>query len=278
MYERNYHSRLLKSDKVAEEKKQKRPFPWSTFFWILGIVFFISAVVYLIKVPQFQIKEVFVQGAVVEDKDEISNLVKNELEGKYLSFLPKTSILLANPKSLAKSIHSKYPRIKNVEVLRNTLDSLLVNITEYEGKYLWCDTSKCSFMSEDGVVFADAPYFSGDAYLKIFIGKGAQYPFTAIDQNELGVVSEISSKLHDINIDLTEFHFVSEYKLDLVFVHNSVNTHIYIDPTRNIDNALEVLYTGLKTNPLSDMYKDSNKILEYLDLRFSDKVVYKFQQ
>ena len=80
-----------------------------------------------------------------------------------------------------------------------------------------------------------------------------------------------------INIDPIEIHFEQNHKIDLIFVHNSRPTHIYFDQNREVDKSLEVLYTGLKTAPLSNMYKNTEKVLEYLDLRFSDKIVYKFQ-
>jgi len=276
MYERNYHNNLLKRNNVVE-KKEKRPFRWNIFFWIIGALIFVSGIIYLIKFPQFQIKEVLVKGAVVVEEESISNLVMNDLNGEYLSYLPKTSILLANTNKIQEKIKNKFPRFKNIKVTRNSLDSLIVEVEEYDGKYLWCIDTDCSFMSENATVFAPAPYFSGDAYLKVFVGEKSDYPFVPINESQLEMISNIVDKLRGIAIVVTEFNFVSEYKIDLVFTHNDTSAHIYIDPTKDIDSSLLVLYTGLRTEPLAAMYRDSTKILEYLDLRNSSKVVYKFQ-
>lgn len=278
MYERSYHSKVLKSDKIPKEKKVNwlnRPFPWQKFFWTFGILVFLGIVIYLIREPRFQITEVYIEGTEVVDSEEVSNFVKNSLEGSYLYFLPRTSILLSNVRKVKREVVSAFPRFEDIEVKRHTLSSLSVEIKEYQAKYIWCD-NECSFMNKNGVVFASAPYFSGDAYLKIYIGEIDRYPFIPITKSEIEMIENIVDKLNAINISLTEFHFESDRKLDILFVHNNHASHIYIDPTKDIETTLEALYTGLRTMPLSGMFKDESKRLEYLDLRFSDKVVYKF--
>ncbi len=278
MYERTYHSKVLKVDPAKPDPKS---FPWKRVIVIASVAVVLVGFVLLTRIPKWQVTDVVVNGTQVADPEEVSLFVKAPLEGKYLSLMPKASILLVHPKRIARAVHTAFPRFKEVEVNRSAMNALTVDAVEYEGKYLWCqrtsETDGCSFMDELGTVFAPAPYFSGDAYLKIFVGETAVYPFTPISSEQLALVTMLDEKLRAISIDPQSFDFVSEHELSIAFVHHGRPSVMKIDPTRDVNTALEALFSALRTDPLRAQYADSSKILEYLDLRFSNKVVYKFQ-
>lgn len=271
MYERTYHANVLK--KEVEPKKRPK-FSWTKFIIIVGTLIFCSLVIFLIKVDRFQVKSVEVVGTKVSDPIDVSQFVISKLQGNYLWFLPKTSIILVRPKQLEGNIKDNFPRFKNVIVERSGMSVLSVNVEEYPGVYLWCD-EVCSFMDETGVVFAEAPYFSGSAYLKIYIGERKKFPFQPITEEQLKQIKMIYDRLSSIGIQPMEFHYGSERKLTILYLKDGNIVEIYFDSKSNIETDLETLYTGLHTEPLSSMYK--TQVLKYLDLRFSNKVVYKFE-
>jgi hypothetical protein len=156
--------------------------------------------------------------------------------------------------------------------------SLKVTVTEYTGTYLWCDsTDVCSFMDDTGAVFADSPFFSGNAYLKIYSGKRAPYPFYPVTMDQIALISHIKDRLESIDIDPLLFAFSSDHLLSVVFIHNDSRTTIMFDPTEDTDQMLETLYGGLRTEPFADLYHNHSKVLQYIDLRFANKLIYKFQ-
>ncbi len=277
MYERTYHSKVLKADPAKPEKKS---FPWKRVIVIASVVVVLVGFVVLTRIPAWQVTNVVVNGTQVADPEEVSLFVKAPLEGNYLSLMPKASILLVHPNRIARAVHTAFPRFKEVEVDRSAMNTLSVDVEEYKGIYLWCqhgETDECSFMDELGTVFAPAPYFSGDAYLKLFVGNTAPYPFTPITTEQLALVMMLDEKLRAISIDPESFDFKSEHELSIDFIHHGRPSVMKIDPTRDMDTALEALFSALRTDPLRAQYADSSKVLEYLDLRFSNKVVYKFQ-
>ncbi len=275
MYERTYHEKVLKQDTNTVSKKR---FPWKRIMLSIGGVLLIVGGVFLIRVPQFQIRTVTVTGTNVADPIDVSQFVLGELEGTYLFVLPKSSILLASPKKITARISDRFPRFKEVDVKRDSMRSLSVAVTEYPGAYLWCDSEDvCSFMDETGTVFADAPYFSGSAYVKLYGAERQPYPFYPITAEQLATMRTIATHLEAIDIDPIEFHFDTDRKTTVVFSHRGTRATILFDPNRDVLAALDVLYSGLRTDPLKKMYHDQTQVLEYLDLRFSNKVVYKFQ-
>lgn len=275
MYERTYNSRVLKTEEKPS-KKQKGRFPWKRVLIIAAIVALLVGSVVLMRAPKFQVVTVHVEGANVSDPVDISQFALNTLGGKYLWILPKTSVFLVNNDSIATAIKEVFPRLKEVEVDRDGASSLRVTVIEYPGVYLWCDDA-CAFMDETGTVFADAPYFSGSAYLKLYIGGREQYPFTPITVDQVAMVSTLKSRLEAIDIVPLAMKFESPHKLSIYFAHFTHEAVIYVDPNEDIDQALNTLYSGLRTESVARQYHDPNKVLQYLDVRFANKLIHKFQ-
>ena len=274
MYQRSYHERVLKHDGPAPVPR----ISWKKIIYIASGLAVAVGIIWCIKTPRFQITQVSVQGANVADPTELSQFVLDQLDGRYLYFFPKTSVILVSPDNLARAINVQYPRFRSVVVSRDSMRSLKVTVDEYSGLYLWCDGDEvCSFMDETGTVFADAPYFSGSAYLKIYKGDREAYPFSALTQDETTRITHIYEQLRAIDIDPISVSFDTPQTLRVVFVHKGARARILFDPSKDIDTQLEVLYSGLRTQPLASMYHSSTQVLEYLDVRFDNKLVYKFQ-
>lgn len=274
MYERTYNSRVLKTE---DKKPQKRKgFPWKSVLIASGVAVVLVGIVFLVRVPRFQVKTINVVGTNVVDPSDISQFGLNTLEGTYAWVLPKTSIFLVSNDTMANLIAKRFPRLKSVEVDRDGMNSLRVTVVEFPGVYLWCDDA-CAFMDEQGTVFADAPYFSGSAYLKIYIGTREQYPFVPITVAQIQMVAYLKERLEAIDIAPVSVRFDSDRRLIVGFIHHTHEAGIYFDPTEDIDQALETLYSGLRTEGVARQYHDSSKVLQYLDVRFANKLIYKFQ-
>jgi cell division septal protein FtsQ len=276
MYERTYHKAVLKTE--SEPQKKRRRINWKLLVRLLVAVAIVVGVIVLICLPRLQVKTVTVAGANVVDPADVSAFVQQHLQGHELLLLPKTSIFLIHEHSLALDIKQHFSRLQTVSVKRTTFSSLTVTVTEYQGVALWCsDETTCYFMDQNGVVFAPAPYFSGDAYPKIFDGTFQHLPFQAITADQNAAVSLLMARLPIIGIMPEEFHFASSHELDIVFNHNGSQATLLFDPTTDTNEALVALYTGLRTNPLATKYQDPTQVLQYIDLRFENRVVYKFQ-
>lgn len=275
MYERTYNSRVLKTDDQPSKKK-KGGLRWKRILIIVGIVGVIVGIVVLIRSPKFQVRSINVVGTSVSDPVDISTFALNTLGGTYAWILPRTSVFLISPESIAEAVKEAFPRLSSVVVDRDGVDSLRVAVTEYPGVYLWCD-EECSFMDETGTVFADAPYFSGSAYLKIYIGTREQFPFSPISPQQIQLIATLKERLEAIEIVPLSMRFESEHKLTVGFIHQRNHAVIYMDPSEDVETTLETLYSALRTETVARLYRDPSKRLEYLDVRFANKLIYKFQ-
>jgi hypothetical protein len=276
MYEKSYHKTVLKTE--AKPEKRRSRINWKLVLGLLGGIALIAGLIVLIKLPSWQVQHIEVEGAHVADPGDVSEFVTMELQGRKLFFLPKTSIILVPEHKLEKDLKAQFSRFQTVSVSRKNFSTLTVTVSEYQGVYLWCsDEDTCFFMDQNGIAFAPAPVFSGSAYIKIFAGTAQPLPFQALTMHQEQMVDMLKDKLPVLSINPTEFHFDNDHKVEVMFNHDGHQASLFFDPTLDTQQALNALFSGLRTNPLATKFHESSHILDYIDLRFSNRVVYRFE-
>lgn len=276
MYEKTYKANVLKQ---KDSPKKGRRFPWKRLLLgiiVLGVLFGIG---YFLRHPNFQIKSISVIGTTVIDEEDVSSSIRSQLQGSWLWIFPRTSVLLVNDKAIERNLKEQFSRIETISVKRTNLHSIVATIKEFDAVYLWCtEEDSCYFMDERGVVYSRAPVFSGTAYPKLFTKTELQeLPFQGMKLIDLEQIATLQRRLSEINITPVAFRVRSSRELQVDFLHNKTIARLLIDPTTPTDTSLEYLFSGIRTAPLSDLFHNDNKKLLYIDVRFSNKVVYKFE-
>lgn len=280
MYEKTYKAKVLgQSDTPI--KKSRKFLTWKKIIFIfifLGLLFGIGS---LLRSSKMQVDTFTTLGTSVLDTREIEDEVRSQLVGTWLWIFPRTSVLLVNDKAIERALKEKFSRIETVNVRRTNLHSIEITIKEFDAVYLWCSSVEddCYFMDKQGVVYSKAPVFSGSAYPKLFTGAPLEtLPFVGMASLELGRVAELQEKLSEINITPVAFRNISPRELQIDFLHNKTIAKLQIDPTTSTTTSLEYLFSGIRTEPLASLFRNENKKLLYIDVRFPNKVVYKFDQ
>jgi hypothetical protein len=285
MYERTYNNKVLRQRAPEEDqkgKRRRRRFPLRRVIRVAIWILVGAIVVILIRLPQLRVTEVAVVGTNVADPEDVSLFVRSQIEGNFLYVFPKASMLLVPTASITKWTSRQFPRFESVDVRRKGVHGLIVTVVEHQGAYLWCgnegqEDPSCFFMTKDGLVFAPAPFFSGDAYPKLYIGQKQELPFSPLTDKQLSTVQLLLERLPKVGIHPTAFREVSEHELDVIFSHNNRDARLMLDPDIDMEQVLENLATALATDPLHTSFMSSTKQLDYLDARFANKVVYKFK-
>lgn len=279
MYERNYHKEVLKQKGVEKEKPNKR-FSWKKALITFLILGFLVGIFFLLRAPRLQVVSFNVSGTEVLDNEDIKINLQKQLEGKWLWFFPRTSTFLLDTDKLESNLKKEFSRIEEVVIKRDRLNAISVEIKEYGATYLWCTQSEvCYFMDKNGVVYNSAPVFSGSAYTKIVSSFPIEpLPFQALSVSQISQINELEKGLLGINISPTAFNLINDKKIEIDFLHNKSISKIILDPQIKTQSSLEYLFSALRTQDFSNLFTNENKKLLYIDLRFSNKVVYKFSQ
>ncbi|MFZ2072683.1 MAG: FtsQ-type POTRA domain-containing protein [Minisyncoccia bacterium] len=285
---------ILSSKRLEELKKKKRKILRNKilFFVFIFLVFFIG-LAFLSRWQNLNINTVVVSGNKVIDTKSIEEIANQNIKGHYLWLFPKSNFIIYPQHKIEKELKNKFKRIKSLSVNEKNIKTLEISVSEYEGKYLWCgytipelnnnSSQKCYFSDSDGYIFDEAPYFSGNVYFK-FYGKTSSNTedpsgYYFMTDNFKKIIS-FKETLEKMNLKLSAFFEEDNGDMNIYLYSDSTNLSsgpkIIFRKDADFEKIAENLQAALTTEPLLSDFKNKYSSLLYIDLRFGNKVYYKF--
>ncbi len=261
---------------------------------LFGILFFtcIFGAVYFFRYPKFQIRSVSVSGNLIIDSGEIETAVMSMLSGKYAFVIPKTNVFLYPKNNIHAKLLDMFPRIESLLISKNSSNQININIKEAHAVALWCgekfknitpDTD-CYFTDMAGKIVALAPYYSGDIYVRFFgeVPIGAtNTPLGKFVMNEelFAKLLKFSEEVRGLGLKVMDIAVVEkgecQFMIDIGGDKHAPIRFLLKDDFRVLNSNL----TAAITKPeLAKKYKAESANLQYFDLRFKNKVYYKFEE
>ncbi len=285
---------VLHSPRLSELKKRRRRVVINKILLLVfcfALIFTLST--YLSRLPNLNIAEIQVVGNKVVDTDAIKKVAQEQIAGKYAWLFPKTNILFYPKNNIIHALRKNFTRLQDITLSVKQNKILEITIIERVPKYTWCgavtpelnsnSNQKCYFMDDSGYIFDEAPFFSGQVYFKF-------YGFTDIPNQEplsasfaKGIFSKligfkdvlIAMGLKPVAIYLTN---TGDAEVFLASAPGSSSQPwIFVKANADFQSVAENLQTALTTEPLQSKLKTKYSSLMYIDLRYGNKVFYKFQ-
>jgi len=270
----------------VKEKKRFKRLVWSYF------ILFLSAVLFLILVllshwERLAIEQIEISGNRAVESSEIDQIVRGSLGGNYFYTFSRRNIFSYPRSTMKQKLMAEIPYLGGVD-FNITENILQVTVTEREPRALWCLESDCYYIDETGFVFSLAPNFSDNIFLKIS-GPGASDPVgtkpVALDlfsyiMNSAQLLPTVfldqdlfEVQIFKVNIiDDRDYEFVLSQSLANEKIHWTLKFSRQNDFLRELDN----LSTVLASENFQEEYRLSGGRLEYIDLRFGNKIFYLF--
>ncbi|MFA4975161.1 MAG: hypothetical protein WC839_01170 [Candidatus Paceibacterota bacterium] len=299
---------VLSSPRLVELKKKKHQIlRRKILFFLLLFILITTFLSFFSKWKEVNINNIVVLGNKVIETKTITDLVNEKITGNYFYFFPKTNFLFFPKNEIIKGLREKFKRLDNISLNIKNIKTLEISLSERTALYTWCgdtlpelnnlesnitDKNKCYFMDENGYIFDEAPYFSDDVYLK-FYGK------TDVERLESGSpTSEINpSGSYFLQTNFKKIISFKEtikklgMKPSAFFAEDNGDAKMFLSsssaskmgPSINfkidfdMNKAIENLQSVLTTEPLQSDFKNKYNSLIYIDLRFGNKVYYKFR-
>jgi len=273
---------MVRDIRGAEYVKQKRKTLQIRLGVFITSLFLLGGLsVWLSGLKSIQIDTVTISGATVLPALTLEKSVREVLLGKYLRLFPKANIFLYKKKEIEKKLLTDFPRIQSVDIATFDNHILSIIIVEREPFALWCDTlpllgsvSKCYFLDSDGFVFDHAPQFSGNAYFKYYgflpyeAPIGSYYLSSTTQFHELSGFVENAQKL-----DITPLYMTVQ-DTDSFELYVFGGGKILLDTRESLIKVFERFSALLKTPNLVPR-KGGELLVEYIDLRFGNKMFFK---
>ena len=288
---------ILTSPRIEEikHKHRVRNFRLLIILFII-IILLIGSLSYLSSNPKITINNIVITGNHIISTQDLESKIKDDLNGRYLYLFNKSNSLIYPNQKIYDDLITFFPRINTLTIYRDNWKTLHVEITERMGSYLYCGPivpeiindvgENCYFINNDGYIFDKAPYFSGNVYFKYYV---------KITDNNIQVENPLmknilnTDRFHEIVrfIDgVTSIGFKPIY-MDIkddgtytVYLNHNLNDTapiIIFKKENDLETILSNLSTAMKKGEFADEINSKYTKLQYIDLRFKNKVLYKFQ-
>lgn len=260
---------------MEESKKRKRKNFFRRTILISGIfcVFALFGLAAFFFLPDFQIKEIDVQGnKKISDEDITANIL-TVISGRYFLIFPKDNIFIVSEEEIEQILTSVYPALEEIYLKKRFPAKLLVNVREREPIAVLCKGQQCAFIDSSGYVFERAPYFSGGVFLKFIDNreenKEIQFKSKFIDMEEYRKILEFKNKFSRTGLETNEV--VLEKDGVYRFITNE-GWFVLLNDRSDLESPFDNFVLALNSE-----IKEKRADLEYIDLRFGNKVYYKFK-
>jgi cell division septal protein FtsQ len=283
---------VLNSPHLSKLKKHRRRVVLEKILIsLLGLLAVFFSAVYLSRLNSLNINDIEISGNKVVSTEMIKTIIEQQLAGKYLGLFPKTNLLFYPKNKIENALQNQLQRLKNIDLKIQNNKILQVSVTERIPTYLWCGADlptnaaaeNCYFMDTDGYIFDTAPYFSGEVYFKFYGGANinAVSPLGSYfsEQNFQQLIS-FKNILLSLNLTPVALDDTNDGNMTMLLsrgISLAADPKILFKADADFENVAENLQTALTTEPLQSEFKNKYASLEYIDLRFGNKVYYKFQ-
>lgn len=253
----------------------------------LGVLFAIVCVIaglfaWFTHSERFAIADVVVHGNKVIEGEALGAQALGALQGKYLGVFKKDNTLIYPKDTVRTLLHDTYSRIKDISISRDGAQALDVFVEEHEPFALWCGSKhvpdeRCYFIDETGYIFDVAPNFSGDVYIRYYGDIGTTTPLRAsyITPETMKRVADFLVLLEKVSFEPLAFSVTvdGDYVIE---VRGGVS--LLVAPDAPLVQVLENLAVVTESEKFREAMQDSERTLEYIDMRFDNKVFYRFQE
>jgi hypothetical protein len=276
----------------SRQLRRKRLFLKGIFF-IAAVFILTGGCISLFYMPKFKITGITIEGALVLDKEQVREEITNILKEKFFGIIPYDNIFIFPKKEIISDLLRNLPIIKNVSINRNFPNNISLLIDEREPEAIWClnqnppsatstqaaisdnfslnMTVSCAFIDGGGFVFGIAPFFSGSIFLKFFderkepagIGKNI------LSADEFRKLLLFGNLLLQNNIEVLKITVKDDGFYE---INTGEGWKILMNDKTDANSAFSNLKLVLDSN-----IKEKRPQLDYLDLRFGNKVYFKYK-
>ena len=285
---------MLTSPRIIEMRHNRRVrnFRLSILFFIL-LITIIGAASYFSGDKHVVIENINIKGNKIIDKIDIESIIFKDISGKYFHLFARSNSFIYPHGQIYNDLISNFPRIKTLSINRDGLKSLNIEITERYGSFLFCGPSiptnkddigdNCYFINSDGYIFDKAPYFSGNVYFKYY-GKIEGEETDPLGKQMMNInsfhkLSGFIDGISAIGFNPISIEVGQDGINNLYLSHKSADTtpKIIFKNDNDFDLIKDNLALAMKKKEFAEEINSKYNTLLYIDLKFNNKVLYKFQ-
>ncbi|MDP3710253.1 MAG: FtsQ-type POTRA domain-containing protein [bacterium] len=224
----------------------------------------------------WRIKRIEFSGIVALEESLLRETVSEYLKGFRFGFLPNDLYFFINKESLTANLKEKFPRVEKIRVSKDFPDKLMIEISERGLFGILCERGEdqnCFLLDKEGVVYEEAPKSTGHLIPKVEVDNKALKPGAKVFTDDLIRQFEEASRASSVFTGsfLVSYDLFSKIPREIQAV-NSEGVRLYLNTGDDFKKIFELLKAVLEKE-----IKEKRPLLDYVDLRFGNKIFYKFK-
>jgi len=263
-------------------------------FWLILITTFIIAGAYFIisgdrSVNFLEIKKIEVAGAGKNvNQQEIESLASQQFEQKRFWLFSQKNVLFFNKKQLKASLAGSY-LFSDIKIKKRIPGKIIIIIKEKDLSLVWMSGSEKYYLDLEGVVVKQIDSEQSEAqqlkdgtsviragivnenYAIVYDQSNSSVSLgqSAIKPQLANFITELHNRLQsDANLESSYYSIASPFS-DQIILTTVEGWQVYFRTTDTVSSQISRLITILQQRV------DNRSRLEYIDLRFQEKVFYK---
>ena len=251
-------------------RKRKRQF-WLSFGAVVFILILLSCFSFISSLDFFQVKTINVSGGTSKEVWAAESAAEQALGGQSFFFFTRTDIFFVSASNIAKDIVNSISSIASVSVSKKYFSEIDIVLEEKAPSAVWCLDSACDSLDSSGIAFASAQIPPSSNLIIFANGNIPHIGAAPLPAEEFIPLLIFAGDLPQRGIYASNIGIVGASEAD---IYIGTSTKLIVDPTKDLSAPLGNLDRLLMSK---DSVINIHNIfsLQYLDLRFPDKVFYK---
>jgi cell division septal protein FtsQ len=271
------------SEKFEQKRRKKRIIKFSILVGLFVLLFF--SVSYYSGHKSITISTIEISATNYLDEEFVINEVQQMLAGRYFFLFARNNFLILPKTEIKENILSQNVFIEDVSIEVRGLNHLVINIYEHGPVAKWCmkNSGSCYLVNQDGLIYVEEArqlnsnhtlQFSDDKIISLF---GA-YDDTEdvigqyyLESNLFRSVLNLIKKLEELGFKVSHLNTRDH---ESITIYSEERPYLLISKYSNLEQVFQNLKTTIETEELNRAQLGN---LEYIDLRFGNKVYYKIK-
>ncbi len=276
-------STLTSKQAILHEKNRIHTKRKRIFFLVLFILLIVGFF-YVIRKPFLRFQNVNVSGNTLVELSDVKSFIDNKIVGYKFFLIPRNSIIFLKKLDLERDVLNKFPRLSVVSITGSKELNVVLSEPIFESMYcsLTGDLSlptSCALLHSDGKIGSTAPIYSHSPYFTFYkkLDILPEIGSHILGVEEINRISKLSDEISSYNIPVAGFVYGEDYDevlLDTGGDFASAPRIRILFGATSLDIS-KTLGIAAKNEGVKKVLLDDLGNLDYVDLRFSEQVVYK---
>ena len=261
--------------------KSRKPFPKKAVLILGALVALLIIFVglwYAVRMPYLRVDQIEINGTQLLPAPKIEQAVRDDLDGVFWLVIPRDNFFFISSRRIGDDILRKFPQISDIKADKKFPRKIVITAKERRLWGLYClkaepplSQRRCFYIDTLGTAYEDIPYLEGWLLPVIYGIEASKLGEAAVSELMLKFFDDAKIILKTIGGNLVWLS-VSTTTPEDVRLGLAEGWEAVVTLARPASEWMDVLRTVLDHD-----VGDRRPQLEYIDLRFGNKVFYKYR-